>query len=68
MSALKHSESDPRPQTRGWFLHDRNARVIDRGDVYVVEFADHPWYTEATRRRNRRFAFVCTVLQALHLI
>lgn len=71
MSALRHSETDSEPtprRPRGWFLRERNARVIDRGDLYIVEFADHPWYTQALRRRNRRFALVCTVLQALHLL
>ena len=65
-------EESPRTDTnqpaRGWFLTQHNARVIDRGDVFVVEFPDRPWYTEARRRESRRNARLCLLLQALHLI
>ena len=57
----------PRP-ARGWFLPRHNVRVIDRGDVYVVEFADRPWYTEATRRRELRQLRLSALLQAFHLL
>ena len=73
MNALPLPEpaaEDPqeRPTPRGWFLAKHNARVIDRGDAFIVEFADRPWYTEACRREAQRNARLCVLLQALHLI
>lgn len=48
------TESKPSRGVRGRFLRRHNARIIEDGNVLVVEFVEKPWYTEAARRQHEQ--------------
>lgn len=51
-------EAPPPPggpgSVRGRYLPRHHARVIETGNLFVVEFVEHPWYTAAAQQRSRQ--------------
>ena len=68
LARLSAPSPEPSDAARGRFLPRWQARVIQRGNVSVVEFLDRPWYSEPARRLEVRRRVLHRILRALRLV